>query len=100
MTKQNDMLSGDGKAKRDNLKKLVRGTVYAIPVVAAFSVGDMITNEANAYYGGGGSPTGGCNNGFGNGDQCAPGNSFSNNAAENDGNNQQGSQSGFINNPN
>lgn len=78
MTKDIETLSAAGKSKRKNLRKMAIGTAYAVPIVVAFNVGDMITNEANAYNGAN------CNNGHGNGDQCAPGNSFSNNAAEND----------------
>ena len=58
MTKDNETLSPEGQAKRANLKKIAKGTVYAIPVITAFHVGDMVTNEANAYNNGG-SPTGG-----------------------------------------
>jgi hypothetical protein len=37
-----------------------------------------------------------CNNGLGNGDQGAPGNSYSNNQAENDANGPNPHQSGFA----
>jgi len=49
----NEKLSAEGKSKRTNLRKMVVATAYAVPVIAAFNIGDMATNEANAYTGGG-----------------------------------------------
>ena len=49
MTKEN--LTEAGNAKRASLKKLALGSVYAVPVVAAFNVDAMAHNLAKQYYG-------------------------------------------------
>lgn len=51
MKENNETLSAIGKSKRKNLKKIAATTAFAVPVITSFHVGDMITNEANAYNG-------------------------------------------------
>ncbi len=63
---------------------------WTVPVIVALGMNPIQafargnSNSSSASNGGSVAQISNCNNGFGNGDQCAPGNSGPNNGAEND----------------
>lgn len=68
--------SGQAESRRKFLKTAGKFAVYAPPAL-------MVMTQANADDIYKSVQKLKCNNGFGNGDQCAPGNSLNNNNAEN-----------------
>ena len=65
-----------GETRRNFLKKAGKFAIYTPPAL-------MVMSNASAKYVKATTGNLKCNNGWGNGDQCAPGNSLNHNNAEN-----------------